>query len=102
MNKYDFYEAEKEKWKDIPFAEGYQISDWGSVRKRNHKGVFKNQIILHSKRDWHLYIRINGESHKIQNLVAQAFVPNPNNYTKVIHIDGGNHNNTPPNLKWVE
>ena len=33
-------------------------------------------------------------------LVAETFVPNPNNYTEVMHIDGNNRNNDYTNLKW--
>ena len=34
--------------------------------------------------------------------VARAFVPNPNNYKYVEHIDGNTINNNATNLRWVE
>lgn len=37
---------------------------------------------------------------KIHRLVGMAFVPNPNNYDQINHIDGDKLNNDPPNLQW--
>lgn len=41
------------------------------------------------------------EKHKhIHKLVAEAFIPNPNNYSYVNHIDGNKQNNYIDNLEW--
>lgn len=52
-----------------------------------------------------LYNSQNGErkihTKTIHFLVASAFVPNPNNYEQVTHIDGDRSNNTTDNLKWI-
>ena len=89
----------KEIWKDIKGYEGlYQVSNLGRVFK-----IKSNIIHLGCKG---IYASISLRKNKISRtypvhfLVAQAFIPNPNKYKEINHIDGNKRNNIYTNLEW--
>jgi hypothetical protein len=94
-NKYEY--KYPEEWKDIPFdiingGKGYKISNYGRIKNYNgriHVGSNHNSgyIIFKS-----IYL--------IHRLVAQVFIPNPDNKKCVNHKDGNKKNNNINNLEW--
>ena len=44
---------------------------------------------------------IGGKAHVVSRLIAKAFVPNPNGYHFVSHINGDNTDNNAANLIWA-
>ena len=49
----------------------------------------------------YLRVSISGKLMFIHRLVAEKYIPNPNNYEQVNHKDGNKLNNNVDNLEWV-
>lgn len=98
----------EEIWKDIEGFEGlYQVSNLGNVRSLNYMrtGKIKN---LSPRLHKDGYYQINNlskngssKSFKVHRLVAQAFLPNPNNLPCIDHINTDKTDNRVENLRWV-
>lgn len=96
----------KEIWKDIVGYEGkYMISNMGNVKSLNYKRSNKEKILKPFKnKDGYLIVGlcINGKktNFQIHRLVAEIFIPNPNNLPQVNHKDENKLNNSVDNLEW--
>ena len=98
-DKYRINVPSEEVWSPIPNTdELYYVSNYGNV-KRNNK-ILKKYI----QKSGHCRITISIKNKQkrflIHRLVAQAFIPNPNNYKQVGHFDGNPLNNNVFNLYW--
>lgn len=91
----------KEIWKDIKNFEGlYQVSNLGRI-KNNKDEILKPAI----KRGYNqVTLCKNGERKYIgvHRLVAESFIPNPNNLPQVNHKDENKLNNTVQNLEFCD
>lgn len=92
-----------EEWRPIAGFEGlYEVSNIGRVRSlTRYKKVIKPIITnsgYYQYQLWHNGVRRAGLAHR---LVAQAFIPNPDNKLVVNHIDENKLNNSADNLEWV-
>lgn len=108
----------EEIWKDIKGYEGiYQVSNLGRVKRLNsfyycghhsqQRRDIPEMLLKTFKREkGYLAIRLsNGSVRKtylIHRLVAEAFIPNPDNLPQVNHKDECPSNNNSTNLEWCD
>lgn len=91
--------------KDFP---EYYITDAGDVFSRqtmNNPNGRIRKLKLTKDRFGYLRVCLSDTNHKkhillIHRLVAQTFIPNPDNKPCVNHIDGNKENNIISNLEW--
>lgn len=104
-----------EEWRDVVGWEGfYEVSNLGEVRSvsgirvnphtsrsyrvtgkiligRVNRGGYRQVLLAHSQ---------NVFTRTVHKLVAEAFLPNPNNHPMVLHGPNGKLDNSTGNLRW--
>lgn len=100
-----------EEWRDIRGYEGsYQVSNLGRVRSLDRyipsrRYYRKGRIIqpFDNKGYNNTSLSLNKVTRTFctHRLVAEAFIPNPDNKPCVNHVDGNKRNNLVSNLEWV-
>lgn len=89
-----------EEWKRIRDYD-YEVSTEGRV-KNMQTGKILKQYENHSG-----YLRVRlykdkkGKYFRVHRLVAEAFIPNPNGFIEVDHLDKNRQNNHVDNLQWI-
>lgn len=93
-----------EKW--IQYKDtNYFVSNYGEVKrkKKNGRWSFLSTNSLDRYGYPKVIIPVNGKNKcvNIHRLVAELFIPNPENKPQVNHINGDKTNNRVSNLEWV-
>ena len=89
-----------EEYKEIKGFEDYQVSNYGNIKslitniilrpRNNNKGYYLVCLYKDGKKYYKL----------VHRLVAEAFIPNPDNLPCVNHKDENTQNNHVDNLEW--
>ena len=94
-----------ETWKPVfGYEGGYDVSDQGRIR--SFRKGFRGKILrMKSDKDGYLGVSLYKEKKpkcfRVHRLVAEAFIPNPDEKPVVHHKDENVQNNAVSNLEWV-
>lgn len=96
----------EEIWKPVVGYENlYSISNFGRVKSLNFDGSKQEKIMspymVHGYKRIRIFKNKKARSVGVHRLVAEAFIPNPDNKPFVNHKDGNKSNNITSNLEWV-
>lgn len=99
-----------ETWKDVVGYEGlYQASNLGRIKRilfvnnqvtKKQEHILKQTTNKHNRKYVSLYKNGVKKTCIVHRIIAKAFIPNPNNYPQINHIDGHPDNNNVDNLEW--
>ena len=92
-----------EEFRTVNKFPNYQVSNFGNVMHIKRNKLLKQSI--HIKGYYNVWLRNTDTDERsfarVHRLVAEAFIPNPNNKLYIDHIDGDRQNNNINNLRWA-
>lgn len=86
-------------FKTIERYPDYEISKTGDIRQKETKNLRKPYIDSGRKK---IKLTYQGKKESVSRLVAETYIPNPENKPVVRHIDGDKENDDVDNLEWVD
>ena len=99
----------EEEWRTAVYDgepyEGFEVSNLGRILSLNYRNTGKAELMTPSENTdgyFKINLRKNGETKTcyVHRLIAQTFIPNPENKPEINHIDEDKTNNRVDNLEW--
>lgn len=94
-------------WRDVVGYEGlYKVSNKGEILSIKRKGNWRGDHLMIPQDNGYGYPQVcmskNGKNktEKVHQIVAKAFIPNPEHLTEINHIDEDKWNCSVNNLEW--
>ena len=91
---------DEELWKEWSQDPRIMVSNKGNVV--SYKSGSRHPLkVVHDNCGYQRVGAVNGSTTSLHRMVADTWMPNPNHYKEVNHIDGNKDNNSVENLEWV-
>lgn len=82
--------------KEHPIYKGFFVTETGEIHSKN--GKLQGQFDKRGYLTYNLYGYGRKSGHR---MVAETYIPNPNNLPQVNHMDENKTNNSVKNLEWI-
>lgn len=89
-----------QEWRVIEEFPTYSVSNLGQIRNDQRNNILTGGHDKDGYRQVTICYRNKQYSRRICRLVGKAFLPNPNNYPCINHIDENKENDKVTNLEW--
>ena len=103
-----YQNVEDEEWRKIESHNGFLVSSLGRVKRDAFIDSLGRpsqervvSVVNNKKRGGYEYVHLEDKCKSLARLVAETFIPNPENKKEVNHINGNKYDNRVVNLEWV-